>query len=167
MIHHTSESAIEWGEDEGVMTWREAVALAESKGDGWRLPTVAELVSRFDYDKGRPCDPSWKRDGHWSSSAYAGDSEYAWFVHLDDGAADELIVKYNFSVRLVRDIPVESINARVVAKVDAIVGPTMQEVEIDGLRRLAALMCVCEAGEVDACVSCRAKRALEAGGEAG
>ena len=82
-----SDEKLEWGPDEGKMTWHEAVAFAKAKGDGWRLPTVPELVAQFDYDKGKPKSEDWKRAWYWSSSAYADYATYAWGVDFDYGYA--------------------------------------------------------------------------------
>ena len=95
-------SDLEWGPDEGVMTWHEAVALAKSKGDGWRLPTIAELQSQFDYDAGKPKKRSWKRDYYWSSSVNSGNTANAWSVDFDNGHTNYYFVSFTNRVRCVR-----------------------------------------------------------------
>lgn len=95
-------NGLEWGPDEGTMSWRDAIAFAKGKGDGWRLPTVAELVSQFDYDKGKPRHASWEHAGYWSSSAYAGDAASAWLVRFSYGYTDDGGVSYTYRVRCVR-----------------------------------------------------------------
>lgn len=41
---------IEWQSNPPVkrMTWYEAIDYAKSLGDGWRLPTRAELIDAYD-----------------------------------------------------------------------------------------------------------------------
>ncbi len=91
--------ALEWGPDEGKMTWTAAVAFAKARGDGWRLPTVAELFARYDYDAGKPKAAGWK-GWYWSSSP-VGDY-YAWAVDFDDGSVND-DGRYNeYGVRCVR-----------------------------------------------------------------
>ena len=99
---------LEWGPDEGGMTWHEAVAFAAAKGDGWRLPSVPELVAQFDYDKSEPKGAGWKREWYWSSSSYAGGTAYAWTVHFYYGSAITYDVGYNYRVRCVRSVGGES-----------------------------------------------------------
>jgi hypothetical protein len=93
---------MEWGPDEGAMTWHEAGAFAKAKGEGWRLPTIAELGGQFDYDAGAPRDPSWKRDWFWSSSVYSGLTTYAWVVTFYDGYTYYNAVSSTARVRCVR-----------------------------------------------------------------
>ncbi len=93
---------LEWGPNEGEMTWTEAVALAKAKGDGWRLPTVAELVSQFDYANGKPKHSSWKSECYWSSSAVSGNPASAWLVYFNSGYAASNVVGYANRVRCVR-----------------------------------------------------------------
>ena len=95
---------LEWGPDEGEMTWHEAVAFAAAKGDGWRLPTVPELVAQFDYDKGEPKGEGWKREWYWSSSAFAGTTTYAWYVTFNFGYTYYLGVSNTGRVRCVRSV---------------------------------------------------------------
>ena len=84
------------------MTWDKAVEYAKSLGGGWRLPTVQELVSLWDYDKG--CCPAFPdaNGWYWSSSPY--DSYYAWHVHFDHGGVDDDTRHYECGVRCVRDV---------------------------------------------------------------
>ena len=95
---------LEWRSDEGEMTWHEAVAFAAAKGDGWRLPTVPELVAQFDYDKGKPKSEGWKREWYWSSSAYAGNTAYAWGVAFGGGSTYSYVVSSTSRVRCVRSV---------------------------------------------------------------
>jgi len=80
---------LEWQEeDDGTKrTWEESIDYATTLGDGWRLPTIGELVSIIDFTVYMPackidsCRPSY----HWSSSPYACNSYYAWFVNFGYG----------------------------------------------------------------------------------
>ncbi len=99
---------LEWGPDEGEMTWDEAVAFAKAKGDGWRLPSVPELVAQFDYDKGEPKGEGWKREWYWSSSVVAGHSPYAWYVNFSYGHTYSTNVSAAYRVRCVRSVGGES-----------------------------------------------------------
>ena len=95
-----ANSVLEWGPDEELMNWDEAVAFAEGKGEGWRLPTVAELVAQYDYVKGAPAD-GFRRAWYWSS---ASDEDMAWLVRFDDGHVVDYFRNIVFGVRLVRGI---------------------------------------------------------------
>ena len=99
---------LEWGPAEGEMTWHEAVAFAKAKGDGWRLPTVPELVGQFDYDKGEPKGKGWRCDWYWSSSVSSGDAPYAWLVCFYYGYSSTSVVSYAYRVRCVRSVGGES-----------------------------------------------------------
>lgn len=92
---------LEWGPNEGRMTWDAAVKLAASKGDGWRLPTVAELVSQYDYDADKPKDAGWN-GWYWSSSPY--DCHHAWFVRFVNGYVNLAYRDYEGGVRCVREV---------------------------------------------------------------
>jgi hypothetical protein len=94
---------LEW-RDELVakMSWDKALEYAKSLGGGWRLPTVQEIVSLWDYDKGCcPAFPDASRR-YWSSSPY--DSLYAWYVDFDSGHVRNDSRGYEIGVRCVRDV---------------------------------------------------------------
>ena len=78
---------LEWQADvpDKTFTWKEAKAYAASLGDGWRLPTIQELLTLVDYTKHNPaCSvfPDCPSEWFWSSSAYSGSTSYAWSVHF-------------------------------------------------------------------------------------
>jgi hypothetical protein len=57
---------------------------------GWRVPTRIELTSIVDYTKVDPAIdtgafPNTPSQSFWSSSAFAGDPSYAWFVDFNTG----------------------------------------------------------------------------------
>lgn len=115
---------LEWGPDEGDMTWDGAVKLATSKGDGWRLPTVAELVSQYDYDNGSPA-AGFRQTWYWSSSPNG--SSNAWYVYFFDGGVDNYNRGYESGVRCVRcagdgstDRQIDSSRARYAAELRAL-----------------------------------------------
>jgi Protein of unknown function (DUF1566) len=75
----------------------------------WRLPTRSELQSIVDYGvpyPGATIDSTWFPNtqgyGYWTSSPYAGDSYYAWFVYFSNGYVGSYGRNYTFHVRLVR-----------------------------------------------------------------
>jgi len=87
---------LEWGPDEGVMSHTEAVAFAAAKGDGWRLPTIKELVASEPSDE-------------WYWAAASGDATRAWLVRPCNGNAyDTHMLSYPRRVRCVRSVGGES-----------------------------------------------------------
>jgi len=88
-------------------TWEQAKEYAASLGDGWRLPTIKELLTLVDHEKHNPaCSvfPDCPSDWFWSSSAFAGSTAYAWGVHFDLGGTYGIVVSYPYRVRCVRDV---------------------------------------------------------------
>ena len=81
---------LEWQEaDDGILrTWQEAMEYASKLGDGWRLPTIEELISLIDFNT---CNPACKINNcrsscYWSSSPFADYSSYAWYVNFYYGS---------------------------------------------------------------------------------
>ena len=92
---------IEWQNNppEEPMTWHNAVEYAKSLGDGWRLPTRAELIDAYD-NKIEDFDFSY----YWSSSTYAQNTNNAWYVNFNNGNVN-YNAKTNYDcVRCVRDV---------------------------------------------------------------
>jgi Protein of unknown function (DUF1566) len=67
-------------------------ALTLGDQTDWRLPTIKELLTLVNYERVDPaidieafpsCKPKW----YWSSSPYAGLSDYAWFVSFSYGGS--------------------------------------------------------------------------------
>ena len=90
------ETNLTWMKEDNSkrMKWEEAKKYCESNeaklpGEGWRLPTVKELISIVDYDRHSPCiDPLFlgtQSAYYWSSTPYANDSVGAWCVSFYDG----------------------------------------------------------------------------------
>jgi hypothetical protein len=84
-----------------------ARATAQAGTAGWRLPNVKELSSIVDASRASPAIdtaafPATPSNWFWTSSPYAGLSDYAWFVYFDFGYVYNYN-RYNTShVRLVR-----------------------------------------------------------------
>ena len=98
---------LEWQADvpDRTFTWAEAKKYAASLGDGWRLPTIKELLTLVDYEKHNPacsvfpdCPSAW----FWSSSPFAGIATSAWGVYFDNGGACNDGVGDSCRVRCVR-----------------------------------------------------------------
>ncbi|MBN2107933.1 MAG: DUF1566 domain-containing protein [Deltaproteobacteria bacterium] len=79
----------------GTYTWEQALAYCEnlnfSGHTDWRLPTAKELASLADTSLYNPTInttyfPGTKVSDYWSSTTYAGNSTYAWYVYFGDGA---------------------------------------------------------------------------------
>ena len=98
---------LEWQADvpDKRFTWREAKAYAASLGDGWRLPTMQELLSLVDYTTHSPaCSvfPNCPSEWFWSSSAFSGNSALAWGVNFYYGTTYNSAVGDAYRVRCVR-----------------------------------------------------------------
>ncbi len=107
------ETNLTWmKQDDGkCRKWEEAKKYCESNeaklpGEGWRLPTVKELISLVDYDKHSPAiDPLFlgtKSSYYWSSTTYAYDSVGAWYVSFSNGYVNWFSLVSGHYVRPVR-----------------------------------------------------------------
>lgn len=100
-----TETGLEWSlGNYGPMTWEEAIKFCTGLGDGWRLPTMQELLSLVDYSRYNPATelPGMVSSSYWSSTTYAGSTDSAWVVYFnygDDYWGDK---SYNYYVRAVR-----------------------------------------------------------------
>ena len=104
---------LEWQADvpDEKFTWSDANAYAASLGDGWRLPTIKELLSLVDYDRRGPaCSvfPDCPCDWYWSSSVFSGGTTTAWYVYFGNGFAYANVVSSMYRVRCVRSVEGES-----------------------------------------------------------
>ena len=100
-------SYLEWQQDppKDRMTWQEAIAYAESIGDGWRLPTIQELISQLDFTKFSPATskPGWGLHWYWSSTTYGGYPDGAWLVGFGGGYVSHDDKGNSYYVRCVRE----------------------------------------------------------------
>jgi len=100
---------LEWQEEvpDREFTWVMAKTYAASLGDGWRLPTIKELLTLVDYEQKAPacsvfpdCPTCW----FWSSSEFCGDATSAWCAHFYYGAVSGREMHVHYRVRCVRDV---------------------------------------------------------------
>lgn len=104
-------TGLEWQDDPaGPLGYDDAVTYAASLGDGWRLPTVPELVGLWSYAYGNcPLFPT--ADGWtWTADRYAGpdanpEAPSAWLVLFRDGSLDDAGLTLPAWVRCVRTAP--------------------------------------------------------------
>ncbi len=95
-------SKLMWQDDEKVKTvkktWIDAINYCESTlntenfagYNDWRLPNINELASIIDYSKNKIDMPAINTDvfentaigNYWSSTSFASDTQYAWYVHF-------------------------------------------------------------------------------------
>jgi hypothetical protein len=96
----------------GPMSWSDAITYCEGLNYGgqtdWRLPNAKELYSLIDLGRYNPALPTGhpfagvQSGSYWSSSTYAVNADYAWYVYLYDGvvsAANKSLTVYVWPVR--------------------------------------------------------------------
>ena len=103
-----------WQQEEaGVMTWEAALAYCENlelptgKYTDWRLPNRNELQSLVDYSQYGPAIdivrfPEAESPACWSSTTYASNTDYAWYVSFRSGDVYYGYKSSNYDVRAVR-----------------------------------------------------------------
>jgi len=101
---------LEWQyADDGVKRmWEQAVAYANSLGNGWRLPTIHELFSLVDVNRFGPAcvrDIKCKPESYWSNDVGDGHPDHAWGVDFYNGYVGWLKKHNGYLVRCVRDLP--------------------------------------------------------------
>jgi hypothetical protein len=101
-------TGLEWQADATEsITWREAMDYAERLGDGWRLPTIEELLTLIDYSRSYPATnfPNHPASWFWSSSVYAYYANSAWIVDFLCSNVGYYDKNYYSHVRCVRRGP--------------------------------------------------------------
>jgi hypothetical protein len=84
-----------WDDDSNVAddgekkSYNDAITYCSDKGDGWRLPNKAELLSIVDRNSYDPALYSTfvnhQNDTYWSISIYQTQTDQAWYVKFGDG----------------------------------------------------------------------------------
>jgi len=99
---------LEWqAKDDGnKRTWEDSIIYAITIGDGWRLPTIEELISIIDFTVYMPACKikSCRSSYYWSSSPYAGNSYYAWIANFYYGHVCYYYKDNRYYVRCVREL---------------------------------------------------------------
>ena len=76
-----TDTGLEWSKDNlGPMTWQDAIDGFAKGKNGWRLPTIKELLTLVDYTEHNPATtlPNMMSSLYWSSTTYAFHTDYAW-----------------------------------------------------------------------------------------
>ncbi len=88
------------------MDWNTAMSYASGLSlgghSGWRLPDKDELKGLYNSECKKLMDV--RRDWYWSSTTFANDTDYAWFVDFNYGSMSSYSKSYNYYVRAVRDV---------------------------------------------------------------
>jgi hypothetical protein len=75
-------------------------------GNGWRIPTIVELIGIVDDEKLNPCISKvfgkTFSEWYWSSTLFQGGSSYAWGVVFNSGGSSFDGVTNSYRVRCVR-----------------------------------------------------------------
>lgn len=87
-------------------TWSDAKSRCSSLGNGWRLPSLKELLTLVDVARAEPCiNPAFTDTPYypfWTSSSYLPTSGFAWAVNFLDGAANGRDITTSQRIRCVR-----------------------------------------------------------------
>ena len=85
-----------------------AINVCGALGADWRLPTKKELMSIVDYSIPYPGPTintiftNTKQSTYWSSTTYANDPDFAWYVYFSNGYVDSYYKSVSYYVRCVR-----------------------------------------------------------------
>ena len=103
--YYDTETGLEWSlETQGPMPFE---SPCKSCYNGWRLPTIQELLSIFDYSRLSTDLPGMKMSHYWSSDIYAYDSNCVWGVYFYNGAVDYGTNTLHHYIRCVRGRPLQ------------------------------------------------------------
>ena len=100
-----TETRLEWSlENYDPMPWQSAIEFCKALGNGWRLPTIQELLTLVDYTKFAPATelPHMVSASYWSSTTHADFADSAWGVYFHDGYNYWRNKSSNYYVRAVR-----------------------------------------------------------------
>ena len=100
-----SKTGYEWSlRSYRVMSWEEALGLCVNLEGSWGLPSIEELLSLVDYTKFNPATelPGMLSSHYWSSTTYANNTDYAWYVYMYTGYVDTYVKTDTYYVWPVR-----------------------------------------------------------------
>ena len=109
-----TRTGLVWQDDAAAATttatWANAITTCENLVLGgysdWRLPNINELKSIRDMSRSYPAiDTAFVNtatDNYWSSTSYAADTTFAWYVYFDNGGVDGNGKGNSYYVRCVR-----------------------------------------------------------------
>ena len=100
-----TQTGLEWSKDNlGPMTWQDAIDGFAKGKNGWRMPTIEELLTIVDYTKYDPATtlPNMVSSDYWSSTTSADSTHGAWTVYFYDGYVSNYAKSYSRYVRAVR-----------------------------------------------------------------
>ncbi len=96
IIHESTRIVWQSGKSDTTLTQAEAETycndLSQGGTDDWHLPTLMELMTIIDYSRSSPVVdetyfPGDGTDQFWTSSAYAGAANNAWYLDFSDGTS--------------------------------------------------------------------------------
>lgn len=99
-----TETGLQWAlKNFGPMSWDKATAEFNGS-NGWRLPTIDELLTLVDYTKFNPATslPDMVSSYYWSATTYAGSTYGAWSVYFYYGSGSWSCKSSSHYVRTVR-----------------------------------------------------------------
>ena len=103
--YYDTKTGLEWSlKNCGPMTWQDSVVFCEQLGNGWRLPTIEELLTLVAYTKVDPMTelPDMMSSRYWSATTDVYDTRYAWHVYFNYGYDYSYRKSFNYYVRAVR-----------------------------------------------------------------